>query len=159
MDCDGVLTDGGIIFSSGGREAKQFDAKDGVGIRLAQSLGLEVGVMTGRTSEALRRRARELGVREVHQKVRDKRRVAELLLRRRRLAFEQLCFIGDDILDLPVLARAGLAVAPADAHPEVRRRVHWVTRREGGRGAVREVLDRVLEARGLAAGLLERYFA
>lgn len=158
MDCDGVLTDGGVVFASGGGEIKRFDSKDGVGMRLAQSLGLDVGIVTGRRSEMVRRRARELGVREVHQKVWDKLALVGRLLRRRRLGFPHLCFIGDDVLDLPVLQRAGLAVAPADAHPEVLRRVHWVTRRRGGRGAVREVLDRLIEARGLGARLRERYF-
>lgn len=157
MDCDGVLTDGRVVFVSGGGEIKAFDSKDGVGVRLAQALGLEVGIVTGRRSEAVRRRARELGLREVHQKVWDKLALVRRLLRRRKLGFEQLCFIGDDVVDLPVLRRAGLAVAPADAHAAVRSRVHWVTRRSGGRGAVREVLDRLLEAQGLGARLMERY--
>lgn len=159
MDCDGVLTDGRVVFVSGGGEIKAFDSKDGVGMRLAQTLGLEVGIVTGRRSEAVLRRARELGLREVHQKTWDKLGLVQRLLRRRRLAFTQLCFIGDDIVDLPVLQRAGLAVAPADAHPEVRRRVHWVTRQRGGRGAVREVLDFLLEAQGLGGGLMERYLS
>jgi len=157
MDCDGVMTDGGITFLSGGREAKSFSSKDGVGMRLAHAAGLEVGIVTGRRSEAVLRRGRELGLKEIHQKIWDKRALAETLLRRRALAFSQLCFIGDDIVDLPVLQRAGLAVAPANAHPEVRRRVHWVTRESGGKGAVREVLDLLLSTQGLAAKLMERF--
>jgi 3-deoxy-D-manno-octulosonate 8-phosphate phosphatase (KDO 8-P phosphatase) len=159
MDCDGVLTDGRITFLSGGREAKSFNSKDGVGMRLAHSLGLEVGIVTGRRSEAVRRRGRELGLKEIHQKIWDKLSLIESLLRRKELTFSQLCFIGDDIVDLPVLQRSGLAVAPADAHPEVRRRVHWVTRRGGGAGAVREVLDLLLDSQGLSGKLMERFLA
>jgi 3-deoxy-D-manno-octulosonate 8-phosphate phosphatase (KDO 8-P phosphatase) len=159
MDCDGVMTDGRVIYSSGAGEIKAFNARDGVGMRLAQGLGLEVGIVTGRRSEAVARRARELGLREVHQKVWDKRARVEELLRRRRASYAQLCFIGDDIIDLPVLRRAGLAVAPADAHAEVRRRVHWVTRQPGGGGAVREVLDLVLDSQGLTARLMEPYLS
>jgi len=159
MDCDGVMTDGRVVFASGAGEIKAFNARDGVGMRLAQALGIEVGIVTGRRSEAVARRARELGLREVHQKVRDKRARVEKLLRRRRLGYAELCFIGDDIIDLPVLRRAGLAVAPADAHAEVRRRVHWVTRHRGGQGAVREVLDLLLDSQGMTASLMERYLS
>jgi len=157
MDCDGVLTDGRIVFLSGRREAKAFNSKDGVGMRLAQTLGLEVGIVTGRRSEAVARRGRELGLREIHQKIWDKLELTHRLVARRRIGFEQVCFIGDDIVDLPVMLRVGLAVAPADAHPDVLRRAHWVTRQRGGRGAVREVLDLILDARGLTAKLMERY--
>ena len=90
-----------------------------------------------------------VGLREIHQKVWDKLKRVRTILRRRRLGFNDLCFIGDDIVDLPVLLKSGLSVAPADAHPEVCERVHWVTRQRGGRGMVREVLDCILEARGL----------
>ncbi len=157
MDCDGVLTDGRIVFVSGRCEAKAFDSKDGIGMRLSQTLGLEVGIVTGRRSEAVRRRALELGLREIHQKVWDKLARVHAILRRRKVEFEELCFIGDDITDLPVLLRCGLAVAPADAHPQVRQRVHWVARQPGGKGVVREVLDSILHARGLEHKLMERY--
>lgn len=157
VDCDGVLTDGCIIFISGRREARAFNSRDGVGMRLAQALGLEVGIVSGRVSEAVTRRGREVGLREIHQKVWDKLALVRRLLRRKRLRFDQVCFIGDDIVDLPVMRRVGLAVAPRDAHPQVLRRVHWVTRLAGGRGAVREALDLILDARGLTAKLMERY--
>jgi 3-deoxy-D-manno-octulosonate 8-phosphate phosphatase (KDO 8-P phosphatase) len=157
MDCDGVLTDGRIVFVSGNNEAKSFDSKDGVGMRLAQKHGLEVGIVTGRRSEAVRRRARELGLREIHQKVWDKLKRVRTILHRRKLVFDDLCFIGDDIVDLPVLLKSGLSVAPADAHPEVCKRVHWVTRQPGGSGMVREVLDCILDARGLQHEIMEPY--
>jgi 3-deoxy-D-manno-octulosonate 8-phosphate phosphatase (KDO 8-P phosphatase) len=157
MDCDGVMTDGSIMLLGGNGEAKSFDSKDGIGMRVAQNLGLEVGIVTGRRSEAVRRRARELGLREIHQKVWDKLKRVRTILRRKKIAFEELCFIGDDIVDLPVLLQAGLAVAPADAHPEVLKRVHWVTRQSGGRGMVREVLDTVIKARGLQDKFMEPF--
>ena len=157
MDCDGVMTDGSIMLLGGNGEAKSFDSKDGIGMRVAQNLGLVVGIVTGRRSEAVRRRARELGLREIHQKVWDKLKRVRAILRRKKIAFEELCFIGDDIVDLPVLLQAGLAVAPADAHPEVLKRVHWVTRQPGGRGMVREVLDTVIKARGLQDKFMEPF--
>ncbi len=157
MDCDGVLTDGRIVFLSGRREAKAFNSKDGVGMRLAQQLGLEVGIVTGRRSETVARRGRELGLREIHQKIWDKLELTRRLAARRGIGFDRVCFIGDDIVDLPVMQRVGLAVAPGDAHPEVLRRAHWVTRRRGGRGAAREALDLILDAQGLTAKLMERY--
>ena len=157
MDCDGVMTDGSIVLLGGNGEAKTFDSKDGVGMRVAQNLGLEVGIVTGRRSEAVRRRARELGVREIHQKVWDKLKRVRTILRRKNIGFDELCFIGDDIVDLPVLLEAGLSVAPADAHPEVLKRVHWVTRQPGGKGVVREVLDYVIEARGLQDKFMEPF--
>jgi len=156
MDVDGVMTDGGILFTDGGIEGRIFDAKDGVGIWLLRCAGLATGVLSGRTSQAVRRRARELGMDEIHLKVGDKLAVYEGILRRRRLREEAVCYIGDDLVDLPVLRRAGLAVAPADAHPLVRREATLVTRASGGRGAVREVADLILIAQGKMEGLLRR---
>lgn len=148
MDVDGVMTDGGILFIDGGSEGRVFDAKDGVGIWLLRRAGLLTGVISGRTSAAVRRRARELGMHEVHLKVRDKLAVYEEVLRRRGLEDEQVCYIGDDVVDLPVMRRAGLPVAPADAHPSVRREAKLITSAMGGRGAIREAADFVLEAQG-----------
>ncbi len=157
MDCDGVLTDGGIVLLGSKGEAKTFDSKDGIGMRVAQNLGLEVGIVTGRRSAAVHRRATELGLREIHQKVWDKLKRVRSILLRKKIEFDELCFIGDDIVDLPVLLEAGLSVAPADAHPEVLKRVHWVTRQPGGRGMVREVLDTIIDARGLQDKFMEPF--
>jgi len=156
MDVDGVMTDGGILFIDSGSEGRIFDAKDGVGIWLLRRAGLPTGVISGRTSPAVRRRAQELGMSEIHLKVRDKLAAYEEILRRRKLRDESICFIGDDVVDLPVLRRAGLAVAPADGHPRVRREADLVTAAPGGDGAIREVADLILEAQEKMDGLLER---
>jgi 3-deoxy-D-manno-octulosonate 8-phosphate phosphatase (KDO 8-P phosphatase) len=156
MDVDGVMTDGGILFIDGGSEGRIFDAKDGVGIWLLRRAGLLTGVISGRSSPAVRRRARELGMNEVHLKVEDKLAAYEEILRRRGLRDEDACYIGDDVVDLPVLRRAGLAVAPADAHPRARREAGLVTRAPGGRGAIREVADLILRGQGKMEGVLRR---
>jgi 3-deoxy-D-manno-octulosonate 8-phosphate phosphatase (KDO 8-P phosphatase) len=148
MDVDGVLTDGGISFIEGTAEAKTYDAKDGVGLSIARRIGLRTGVISGRSGASVSRRAEELGMHEVHLRVRDKLAAYERILRRQKLADPQVCYIGDDLTDLPILGRVGMPVAVADARPEVLRRALFVTRAVGGRGAVREVIDEILKAQG-----------
>jgi 3-deoxy-D-manno-octulosonate 8-phosphate phosphatase (KDO 8-P phosphatase) len=148
MDVDGVMTDGAITLVGARHEAKSFDAKDGVALWIARRLGFGTGVISGRRSTAVLRRARELGMVEVHLRTRDKLAAYESILRRRRLTDRQICYIGDDLVDLPVLGRVGMPVAVADAHPEVRRRAPFVTAARGGEGAVREVIDAILKAQG-----------
>lgn len=148
MDVDGVLTDGGLTISGAGGESRCFNVKDGAGIVMAHRLGLRTGFLSGRGGTAVTRRARDLGVAEVHLKVADKGRAYAAILRRLGLEDAQVGYIGDDLMDLPVLLRAGLPVAPADAHPEVLRRVPFVTRAAGGRGAVREMIDAIVRAQG-----------
>lgn len=148
MDVDGVMTDGRITLVGARHEAKSFNAKDGVALWVARRIGLRTGVISGRRSTAVVRRARELGMDEVHLGTRDKLAVYESILRRRSLSDPQVCYIGDDLVDLPVLSRAGVSVAVADAHPEVRRQARFVTDAPGGQGAVREVIDAILKAQG-----------
>ena len=148
MDVDGVMTDGGILFIDGKSEGRLFDAKDGVGIWLLRRAGVATGVISGRTSAAVKRRVRELGMEEVHLRVRNKLEIYREILARRRIAAESVCFIGDDVVDLEVLAEVGFSAAPADAHPTVREKVRFVTRASGGKGAVREVADFILAAKG-----------
>jgi 3-deoxy-D-manno-octulosonate 8-phosphate phosphatase (KDO 8-P phosphatase) len=148
VDVDGVMTDGGISFIDADREAKTFDVKDGVGLWIARRAGLHTGVISGRSGGAVTRRVEELHMDEVHLKVRDKLATYERILRRRRLRDAQVCYIGDDVVDLPILGRAGLPVAVADAHPEVVRCARFVTHAPGGRGAIREVIDAILKAQG-----------
>lgn len=155
MDVDGVMTDGSIYFVEGRSEGRVFDAKDGVGIWLLRRAGLSTGVISGRGSAAVRRRAKELGMEEVHLKVKDKRKVYLEILKRRGLSDDEVCFIGDDVVDLGVLALVGLGVAPSDAHPVVRNAATWITRARGGKGAVREVADFILTAQGKLGSLLE----
>ncbi len=149
-DVDGVLTDGGLYYLAEGEPAIRFHVQDGYGLVLARRAGLLVGIVSGRDLPQVRRRAEELRLDEIHLGVRDKGPVVEEILSRRGLAPEEACFVGDDLLDLPALARVGLPVAVADAVPEVRAAALLVTARRGGAGAVREVVDRLLAAR--AAG-------
>jgi YrbI family 3-deoxy-D-manno-octulosonate 8-phosphate phosphatase len=157
LDVDGVMTDGRIVLVGPRDEAKCFDVKDGVGLWLAREHGLRTGVISGRASAATLRRATELHMDEVHLEVRDKVKVYERILDRRRLSDAQICFMGDDLIDLPVLRRVGLPVAVSDAHPEVLRRTPFVTDARGGRGAIREVIDAILSAQGRWTGIMERF--
>ena len=147
LDVDGVMTDGTIYIDADGRETKAFNIYDGSGIHMIQKAGMRVGIITGRQSAIVDYRAQELGIAEVHQRVLDKIKVYDELLRKYDLQDFQMAYIGDDVIDLPILERAGLSVAVPNAHPDVRRRVDWVTQKAGGSGAVREVTDLLLTAR------------
>ncbi|MBF0310997.1 MAG: phenylphosphate carboxylase subunit delta [Magnetococcales bacterium] len=157
LDVDGVMTDGGIFLSDGGEESKRFYVRDGMGIRLLRESGLVVGLVTARLSALVERRARELGLAFWHQGIGDKWAVLSRELEERGIAAEHCAFMGDDLVDLPVLTRVGLAAAPADAAAEVVARVHWVSGRRGGRGAVRELAEHILRARGEWDGLVARW--
>ena len=157
MDVDGVLTDGRIIFQAEVDEAKGFDARDGVGIKLAQRAGLVTGVITGRLSIATTRRVSELNMEEFHQRVFRKVEVFDSILRSRRLSEEAVCFMGDDLVDLPIMKRAGFAAAPADARPEALRAAHFVSDSPGGRGAVRDLIDFILKVQGRWARVTKGY--
>jgi 3-deoxy-D-manno-octulosonate 8-phosphate phosphatase (KDO 8-P phosphatase) len=148
MDADGVLTDGRIIVLADGNEARAYHARDGLAVRIGQTGGLSFGVVSGRRSEAVASRARELDFVEIHQHVAAKGACVEEIARRRGLSLDELCFVGDDIVDVPAFRRCGFAVAPADADPKVFVHVHHVGTSEGGRGIVREVVDLILHARG-----------
>jgi 3-deoxy-D-manno-octulosonate 8-phosphate phosphatase (KDO 8-P phosphatase) len=148
MDVDGVLTDGRILYSADGAEIEAFFVRDGLGLRAAQRAGLVTAILTGRSSMAVARRAKELGIPEIHQGIPNKVETYEMLLRRHGLTDEAVAYLGDDVNDLPLLARAGLSAAPADAADEVKAKVAFVTSRGGGRGAVREVIDLILKAQG-----------
>jgi len=147
MDVDGVLTDGRIVLTSGGEEAKCFNVKDGHGIVLAMLAGLKIAWISGRFSEVTRIRAEELGITDVSQGERDKLPVLKKLAASHGASLEKVMYIGDDIVDTAAMEAVGLAVAVADACGSVIKVAHWVTRRNGGHGAVREVLDLVMRAR------------
>ena len=146
FDVDGVLTDGVVVMHGDGTESKGFHIRDGAAIVWAQRQGLSVGLLSARTSDATAQRAAQLAIRLVVQGVASKTDAYEQILRDSGLADEAVSYMGDDLVDLPVLARAGLSAAPADAAPEVRERVHWVSAAGGGRGAVRELIEIVLKA-------------
>ena len=148
LDVDGVLTDGCLWFDRHGEAMKAFHVRDGLGIKLAQRAGIEVAVLSGRRHEAVSHRMLELGVREVRQGVDDKVAALGEMLRARRLPAGAAACIVDDTSDLPLLCAVGFGAAVADAHPDVRARARYVTRLPGGRGAVRELCDLLVAARG-----------
>lgn len=148
LDVDGVLTDGRILLDGAGGEWKAFDARDGHRLVMAAREGIRTVLITGRSSEAVARRAAELGVHRVYQGVRDKGAVFERFLAEEGVAAEETAYCGDDLVDLPALRRAGLAAAVGDAVPEVRSAADWVASARGGRGAVRELVEFVLAAQG-----------
>lgn len=148
LDVDGVLTDGRLHYGPRGEERKVFHVRDGVALVGARRAGLKVAVLSGRASAAVSRRMADLGVREVHQGIVSKPGFFRKLIRRFGLAPAQVAYMGDDLPDLPLLTAVGLALAPADAAPEVQKIAHWVARRPGGAGAVREAVEAILRARG-----------
>ena len=155
LDVDGVLTDGRLYFDSQGNETKAFCTRDGLGMRALQSQDTVLAFITGRQSEIVTRRAAQLGVEHVYQGRNDKLNAFNDLLSNTGMDEEQICYAGDDWIDIPVLDRVGLAVTVADADPVVKNRVHWVTSCGGGRGAVREICDLILAARGLDQKVLD----
>ena len=157
MDVDGVMTDGRIIINDDGRETKNFDVRDGHGIKLVQRYGIEVALLTGRQSEVVKHRANELGITEVHQKIFNKKEVFAEILQNNNLNANQAAFIGDDIIDIPVLKEAGFSATVADAIDIVKKTVDYVTKNKGGRGAVREVCEMLLQAQGRWPEIAAKY--
>ena len=155
LDVDGVLTDGRLYFDQAGNEMKTFFTRDGLGIKAVQKFDVRVALITGRSSAIVARRAEELGISLVYQGCEDKLEAFTDMLGKTGCSEEQVCYAGDDWVDLPLLNRVGLAVTVADAHPLVKTRVHWVTQHGGGKGAVREICDLILSARGLDVQLLD----
>ncbi len=148
LDVDGVLTDGRLYFDAKGEALKVFHVRDGHGLKLAQRAGIEVALLSGRRSDAAYHRARELGINRFHEGLRDKVAVLEEIMAAMGIEAFQAAMVGDDLVDLPIMSRAGLAVAVADAVPEVLAAAHWVTSLPGGHGAVRQVCDLLIKARG-----------
>ncbi len=147
-DVDGVLTDGRIHFDGAGTEFKTFHVHDGAGLVYWNRSGGISGFLSGRSSQVVRDRAAELGVQEVHLGHLAKVPILEEIVERRGLRPAQVAYVGDDLLDLPVLSRVGFAAAPANARPEVKAKVHYVTETRGGEGVVREVIEVLLKAQG-----------
>lgn len=159
LDVDGVLTDSTLIYGAEGGEAKAFSTRDGLGIRLLREIGVETGLITARNSEAVRRRAEDLKLAHVYQGTGKKLEALAAILAQTGLTVAEVAYMGDDWLDLPVLLKVGLAAAPADAAPEVREAVHYVTAHSGGRGAVRELCDLIITGLGQRERLLAAYRA
>jgi 3-deoxy-D-manno-octulosonate 8-phosphate phosphatase (KDO 8-P phosphatase) len=159
FDVDGILTDGSLHYGPDGEAIKTFNVLDGHGIKLLQQSGVATAIISARKSAIVARRAADLGIRHLHQGVHDKRVAFEQLLAETNLAATACGFIGDDVIDLPVLLRAGFAASVPNAHPEVRARVHYVTQAAGGRGAARELCDFILRAQNTYEAALASYLA
>ena len=148
LDVDGVLTDGRIIYNNSGDELKVFSVQDGFGMFLLNKAGIGSVIITAKKSRALIRRAKEMKVVKVYQNAVNKKRVYEEVLKRFKLKDEEVCYIGDDLIDIPILKRAGFAVGVRDGASEIKHTCHYLTKKAGGRGAVREVIDIILKAQG-----------
>lgn len=159
LDVDGVLTDGRLYFSEAGDESKTFDTQDGHGIKMLQTAGVQVAIITGRTTELVQRRARNLGIVHLQQGREDKLVALTELIGTLGLSRDEVAYVGDDWPDLPAILAAGLGIAVANAHQELRQRADHVTTLGGGRGAVREVCDLLLMAQGRYDDALAPYLA
>lgn len=157
FDIDGVLTDGSLFYGDDGQEYKAFNSRDGHGIKMLQASGVEAGIITGRTSQVVLHRARNLGISRIFQGAHDKLDAFENLLLDMGMAPEQIAYMGDDVVDLPVLRRCGLAITVPDAPDEVKARCHLVTEASAGRGAAREVCEMIMRAQGTWADQLALY--
>lgn len=157
LDVDGVLTDGNLLYSGDDTESKSFNTQDGFGLRLLQEANIEVGVITARKSAVVARRTAELKMKYVYQGAPNKTTAFKEILKVSNLKPYEIAYMGDDWLDLPLLQQVGLAAAPANGVKEVLESVHFVTEQPGGKGAVRNVCDLILEAKGLTATLLQKY--
>ncbi len=157
LDVDGVMTDGSIILDNKGNELKKFHVRDGHGIKMLIREGIDVAIITGRGSKVVVKRAKELGIKEVHQKCYKKIDAYKKIQKRLLLQDEQIAFIGDDIVDLPILMKVGLSVAVADADNEVKQHCVLITENPGGRCAVREVCDLILKSKGVWKRIIDGY--
>ena len=157
MDCDGVLTDGRLWLMADGDEQKTFHARDGQGISLCHHAGLKTGIISGRTSSAVERRAQDLKMSYVRQEAKDKIKALEEILAEAGVSADECAYIGDDVADIPVMQRVALAVAVADAVSETKQGAHYITELKGGHGAVREVTDLILKAQGKWDEVMKRF--
>ncbi len=157
FDVDGVLTDGSLYFGDDGQEYKAFNSRDGHGIKMLRASGVEPAIITGRSSQVVAIRARNLGITHLYQGAEDKLEAFEQLLARVHLAPEQIAYMGDDLVDLPVMRRCGLAITVPDAPEEVKTRCSYITRAEAGRGAAREACELIMRAQGTWAAQLALY--
>ena len=157
FDVDGVLTDGSLFVGDDGQEYKAFNSRDGHGIKMLLKYGVEIAIITGRTSQVVEHRMANLGITHIYQGKLDKLPAYEELREKLGIGPEETAYVGDDVVDLPVMRRVGLAIAVQDAHPLVRQHSHWQTPSRGGRGAARDVCEMLMEAKGVLADELGRY--
>ena len=159
FDVDGVLTDGRITYTSSGEELKSFNVRDGHAIKLAIRAGLDIAVITGRKSPMVARRCDELGIKLFFQGIKDKNVSLDEVMERTGLSVHEIAYMGDDVVDLPVMLKVGLGCSPSDAAGEVLQHTDLITEASGGRGAARELIFLILQAKGLLDGLMSRYIS
>jgi 3-deoxy-D-manno-octulosonate 8-phosphate phosphatase (KDO 8-P phosphatase) len=157
FDVDGVLTDGSLFVGDDGQEYKAFHSRDGLGMKLLRKSGVEIGIITARTSEVVKHRMENLDIQHVYQGRLDKLPALEELIAKLGLSFEQTAYVGDDIVDLPTMRQVGLAIAVQDAHPLAKQHAHWQTPHGGGRGAARDVCELIMEAQNTLDTQLESF--
>ena len=157
FDVDGVLTDGSLFVGDDGQEYKAFNSRDGHGIKMLQKYGVEIAIITGRTSQVVEHRMANLGITHIYQGKLEKLPAYEELRKKLGISPEETAYVGDDVVDLPVMRRVGLAIAVQDAHPLVRQHSHWQTPSAGGRGAARDVCEMLMEAKGVLQEELGHY--
>jgi len=157
FDVDGIMTDGGLYLSDSGEEFKRFNSLDGHGLKMLKSSGVELAIITGRSSRCVELRAKNLGITHLYQGIQDKLNAMQSLLTQLHIAPENAAFMGDDVVDLPAMNHVGLAISVPDATPVVRDRSHYITSRRGGHGAVREVCELLMSAQGTLEAQLEPY--
>lgn len=157
FDVDGVLTDGTLFIGDDGQEYKAFNSRDGHGMKMLQRNGVEIAIITGRTSKVVEHRVADLGIKHVYQGQLDKVAAFEHLVRHLELPEADTAYVGDDVVDLPVMQRVGLAIAVQDAHEVVRKRAHWHTPSRGGRGAARDVCELIMNAQDTLEPELKKY--
>ena len=157
LDVDGVLTRGTITYTDTGEQIKQFSVKDGLGIRLLMDEGVDVGIVTGRTSKALLHRCRDLGIQLIFDGVKDKSAVIRQIAEKTGIDTAHMAFVGDDLIDLPAMKHVGTSICVADASEDIKPHAHFVTEKRGGHGAVREVCEKILKAKGVWGTILNKY--
>ena len=159
FDVDGVLTDGSLFYGDDGQEYKAFNSQDGHGMKMLQQSGVLVGIITGRTSDVVTHRMKNLGITHVYQGKLEKLPAYEELLKKLSLQQDQVAYVGDDVVDLPILIRAGLAITVPGAHELAKKHSHWITTRKAGAGAAREICELIMKAQGTYEPAMEKYLA
>ena len=157
FDVDGVLTDGSLIVGDDGEEYKAFYSKDGLGMKMLQQTGVEIAVITARTSNVVLHRMQSLGIKHIYQGQLEKLPAFEKILNELNISTEQAAYVGDDVIDLPVMLQAGLAITVQDAHPLAKQHAHWQTPQCGGRGAARDVCELIMQAQGTLEAQFQKY--
>ncbi len=157
FDVDGVMTDGRLLFTEQGEACKDFHVRDGLGLQLLQRADIRIAVISGRNSPIVTNRLHTLGIHEIYQGIANKGDAYAAFKQQHQLPDHQIAYMGDDLIDLPILCQAGLAIAVADAHEQVRQHAHWCTRKPGGQGAVREACEWLLQAQNKLQPLIQHY--